>query len=98
MEYARAATTAMSKRKSAPRAALEAVAAAPQPFCPASARVVLSAAANHIAVRPVQWRNVFDVTPVLLARAEMLSACLMFASEYSGNFRRCWCGSQTVGA
>ncbi len=38
MEYARAATTAMSKRKSAPRAALEAVAAPRQPSCPASAR------------------------------------------------------------
>src|ERR1700758_2294199 len=51
MEYARAATTAMSKRKSDPRAALEAVAAAPQPSCPASAKVALSAAANHMRLR-----------------------------------------------
>jgi len=51
MEYARTATTAISKRKRDRRAALDAVAAAPQPSCPASARVVPSAAANHMRLR-----------------------------------------------
>ena len=41
----------MSRRNSAPNAALAAVAAAPQPSCPASARVVLSAAVNHRRLR-----------------------------------------------
>lgn len=51
IEYARVAPTVTSNSKSPPTAALEAVAAAPQPSCPASARVVLIAAANHIRFR-----------------------------------------------
>src|SRR5262249_15917370 len=51
IEYARPAPPAMSGRNTAPTAALEAVAAAPQPSCPASARVTLSAAANHMRLR-----------------------------------------------
>src|SRR5712691_2633950 len=51
IEYARAAPTLMSKKNRPPRAALDAVAAAPQPSFPASARVFLSAAANHRRLR-----------------------------------------------
>src|SRR5216684_3208292 len=51
IEYARAALRATSRRNRTPTAALEAVAAAPHPSCPASARVVLSAAANHMRLR-----------------------------------------------
>src|SRR2546427_2028569 len=51
IEYARAALTVRSTRNIPPNAALEAVAAAPQPSCPASARGVLSDAANHMRLR-----------------------------------------------
>jgi hypothetical protein len=51
MEYARAATTTTSTRKSAPRAALEAVAAPRQPCCPASARESFSAPSNYMGLR-----------------------------------------------
>ena len=37
----------MSREYSAPNAALDTVAAVPQPSCPASTRVFLSDAANH---------------------------------------------------
>jgi len=47
IEYARAAPNTDLQDHSAPNAVLAAVAAAPQPSCPASASVVLSAAANH---------------------------------------------------
>src|SRR4029077_7751699 len=57
MEYARTATTAIRKRKRDPRAALDAVAAAPQPSCPPSPRVVLSAAANHMRLRTAKPEN-----------------------------------------
>src|SRR4029077_9432956 len=61
-EYVRAATTAMSRRKSAPSAALEAVAAAPQPSCPASTKVALSAAANHRRFRIDRPKNTAGIT------------------------------------
>ena len=57
IEYARAAPTVMSKRNNPPSVALEAVAAAPQPSCPASAKVVLSAAANHRRLRIDRPKN-----------------------------------------
>ena len=57
IEYARAAPTVMSTRNSPPSAALEAVAAEPQPSCPASAKVVLSAAANHRRLRTARPEN-----------------------------------------
>jgi hypothetical protein len=50
-EYARAAPTVTSRRNNAPRTTLEAVAAEPQPSCPPSAKVLRSAAANHIRLR-----------------------------------------------
>src|SRR5262249_54144648 len=51
IEYARPAPTAVYRSNSPPTAALEAVAAAPHPSCPASASTDLSAAANHIRLR-----------------------------------------------
>src|SRR5262245_4967523 len=48
IEYASAAPIAVNSRNNVPTAALDAVAAAPQPSCPASVKVVLIAAANHI--------------------------------------------------
>src|SRR5258706_5057248 len=51
IEYASAALTEMRSRNSPPTAALEAVAAAPQPPCPASSKVVRIDAANHIRLR-----------------------------------------------
>src|SRR5262245_43647763 len=51
IEVARAAPIATSKSRAAPSAALDAVAAAPQPSLPASAKVVRNAAANHIRLR-----------------------------------------------
>ena len=57
IEYARTAPTVMSRRNSPPSAALEAVTAAPQPSYPASANVVLRAAANHSRLRTVRPEN-----------------------------------------
>src|SRR6185437_5675491 len=51
IEYASAAQTEMSTRKTAPTAALDAVAADPQPACPASRNTPRIAAANHIRLR-----------------------------------------------
>src|SRR4030095_2967624 len=48
IEYVSAATTVMSRRYNPPNAALEAVAPAPHPSAPLSARTFLSAAANHM--------------------------------------------------
>src|SRR5262249_55017857 len=53
IEYESAAHIPANRRSIPPTAVLEAVAAAPQPSCPASARVVLSAAANHSRLRTV---------------------------------------------
>src|SRR5262245_17459052 len=57
MEYARAAPRAICRSDSAPNAVLAAVAAAPQPSCPASDSVVLSAAANHRRLRMLRPEN-----------------------------------------
>src|SRR5262245_53617152 len=57
IEYARAAPTAICRKDSTPNAVLAAVAAAPQPSCPASAKVVLSAAANHRRLRRLRPDN-----------------------------------------
>ena len=51
IEYASAAFSVMSRKKTAPRAALEAVAAVAHPPLPASRSSVESAAANHIRFR-----------------------------------------------
>src|SRR5262245_7518869 len=51
IEYARAVHTPMSTKNSPPSAALEAVAAVPQPSWPASARVVRRVTANHMRLR-----------------------------------------------
>ncbi len=59
--YERAATVVTRSRKSAPSAALEAVAAAPQPSCPASARVVRIAAANHMRLRTARPKNTAEI-------------------------------------
>src|ERR1700737_4411048 len=57
IEYASEAPTLICRRSIAPNALLEAVAAAPQPSCPASARVTLSAAANHRRLRIDRPKN-----------------------------------------
>lgn len=48
-------------RNSTPTAVLEAVAAAPQPSCPASAKVVFSAAAKHRRLRTARPKNTVAV-------------------------------------
>ncbi len=79
MEYARAATTAMSKRKSAPRAALEAVAAPRQPSCPASARalsavLIIYGNSKQEAMYPIYTEDASD-SPL---RAGPIAACQGF--------------------
>jgi hypothetical protein len=57
IEYARVAPIVMGRRNNAPNAALEAVAAAPQPSLRLSFRLIRKAAANHMRLRTFRLDN-----------------------------------------
>jgi hypothetical protein len=58
IEYARAALVVMSTKRTPPSAALEAVAAAPQPPCPASCNALLIAAAKQSRSRTARPKGI----------------------------------------
>src|SRR5881296_2355828 len=84
IEYARAAHTEMSTRRMLPSAALDAVAAAPQPPCPASRNVLLIAAANHMTAlagcRSVDLSDIVSPTDGKTARTCVRAASFISTS------------------
>ena len=112
MEYARAATTTTSTRKSAPRAALEAVAAPRQPCCPASARESFSAPSNYMGLRTAlhadrdrpcgpQHENKWAESPSGMPSPGSRLPCSSVLFVLANHFRLCkgvWHGLQPVEA